>query len=119
MGHVSCSRGQEGGRDRGDFRDDEEITMGEYRSTQRRGNSQKTAAAKREPGTAIQLSSMVDERPWWMLAAAAGAGLVLGAQSRRLAQSRVAEMLLATLGGVAVRVATGALAQWLEAQRER
>lgn len=100
--------------------------MGEYRATPRRENSPKartrsesSSESRSESSAALQLRSMVDDQPWVMVGAAAGAGLVLGSQSRRLAQSRTWEMLLATLGGVAVRLATGALAQWLEAQRER
>ena len=69
--------------------------------------------------SAIQLRSVVSERPWWMVAAATGAGLVLGARSRRLAESRVVEMFFATLGGVAVRVVTTAMIEWIEAQRRR
>jgi hypothetical protein len=83
-----------------------------------KGNGQRTnARAAAEAKAAVEQA--VSDRPWLMLGAAAGAGLTVGWQSRRLLRSNSVGVLLATLGGVAVRFAADALIEWLDAQRRR
>ena len=82
-----------------------------------RGNGQRRRAhSAPEPGVALQRA--VADRPWLMLGAATGAGLTLGLQSRRLADSRAVGMFLATVSGIAIRVATNALVEWLQSARQ-
>jgi hypothetical protein len=75
--------------------------------------------ARPQPSEALELRAWYAERPWWAVGAATGAGLLLGAQGRRLAESRLVGTLVATLGGVAMRLVSDAFQRWLEARRER
>jgi hypothetical protein len=86
-------------------------------NTVTRGNGQRTRRPTSEPAVALQRA--VSDQPWLMMGAATGAGLTLGLQSRRLAQSHAVGMFLATIGGIAVRVATNALVEWLQMQQQR
>jgi hypothetical protein len=91
--------------------------MPESKTTTSGNGQRRRSSSPPEPGVALQHA--VADRPWLMLGAATGAGLTLGLQSRRLAESRAVGMFFATLSGIAIRVATNALVEWLQSRQRQ
>lgn len=58
-----------------------------------------------------RLGDWVAERPWAMVGAAAGVGVLVGAASRSRTTDEIGRMLASTAGGIATRFALNTLAQ--------